>query len=111
MIGTADSVGAALTTSAADILTVAAGKIYYILGVTVANIDGTNDVDATVQWTDSSNADAVTRIAYNLTVAAQDARSCLAAPLALTAGDKLQALASAAGDAEITISYYTEDAA
>lgn len=111
MSSTANATGAALTTSAADILTVAAGKVYYILSITVANIDGTNDVDATVQWTDSSNADAVIRLAFNLTVAAKDSRSCLAGPLALAAGDKIQALASAASDAEITISYYTKDAA
>lgn len=111
MASTAASVGAALTTSAADIYTVPTGKVAHILGIAVANIDGTNDVDVTVQWTDASNSDTVTRLAFNLTVAAQDGRSCLVAPLALAAGDKIQALASAASDAEITISYYTEDAA
>lgn len=111
MASTADSTGAALTTSAADIYTVPAGKVAHILGITVANIDGTNDVDATAQWTNASASDAVTRLAFQLTVAARDARSLLAGPLALAAGDKIQALASEAGDAEITISYYIEDAA
>ena len=78
--------------------------------MTLTNIDGTNDVDVTVQWTDASNAGAVTRLAFNVTVAAQDSRSMLAAPIALAAGDKIQALASAASDAEITVTYYTEDA-
>lgn len=111
MASTAASIGAALTTSAADIFTVPAGQVAHILGIVAANIDGTNDVDVTVQWTDASNADAVTRLAFGLTVAAKDARSCLAGPIALAAGDKIQALASAAGDAEITVSYYLEAAA
>jgi hypothetical protein len=111
MASTANSIGAALTTSAADIITVPAGKVYHILGITVPNVDGTNAVDVTVQWTDASASDAVRRLAYLVTVAAKDSRSCLVAPLALAAGDKVQALASASGDAEITVTYYVEDAA
>lgn len=109
-MSTANSIGAALTTTAADIYTVPAGKVAHILGVVAANIDGTDAVDVTVQWTDASNADAVTRLAFGLTVASGDARSCLASPIALAAGDKIQALASAVDDAELTVTYYTEDA-
>ena len=101
-------VGAALTTSAADILTVTTGEVWHILQVQAANIDGINDVDVTLQWTDSSNSDTVYRLAYQVTVAAKDARTLLAGSLALKAGDKLQALASAASDAELTVTYYAE---
>lgn len=109
-MSTAQSVGAALTTTAADIFTVPAGQVAHIIGVVAANVDGTDPVDVTVQWTDASNADAVTRLVLGLTVAASDSRSCLASPIALAAGDKLQSLASADSDAEITVTYYTEDA-
>ena len=111
MASTANSAGGALTTSMVDFYTVPAGKVAFIIGVTVANVDGSADVDATVQWTDASTGDAVRRLAFGFTVAAKDARSCLAGPLVLVAGDKLQASATADGDAEITISYYTEVAA
>lgn len=107
---TPDVTGAALTTSAADILTVPASTVRHILQVQAANVDGAADVDVTVQWTDASNADAVIRLAYQVTVAAKDARSMLAGSLVLSAGDKLQALASANGDAELTVTYYDEDA-
>lgn len=103
-----DVVGAALTTAAADIFTVPAGTVRYVTQIQACNVDGTNDADATVQWTDASNADAVTRLAYQVTVAAKDARSMLAGPLALAAGDKLQALASADGDLEVTVTFYDE---
>jgi hypothetical protein len=101
-------IGAALTTAAADLFTVPPGMVRHILQVQAANIDGTNDVDVTLQWTDSSAADAVYRLAYQVTVAAKDARTMLAGPMVLREGDKLQGLASADGDAEVTITYYDE---
>lgn len=107
---TPDVIGVPLTTGAADLFTVPAGRVRHILQVQAANVDGTDDVDVTVQWTDASNANAVTRLAYQITVASKDARSMLAGPMVLRAGDKLQALASADGDAELTVTYYDEDA-
>lgn len=107
---TPDVIGAALTTIAADLFTVPASAVRHVLQVQVANIDGTNDVDVTLQWTDSSNAGAVYRLAYQVTVAAKDARTLLVGPMVLREGDKLQALASADGDAELTITYYDEEA-
>lgn len=111
MTSTADSLGATLTTVAADILTVPAGKAAHILGIVAANVDGANPADVTVQWTDASAADQITRLAFNLAVDAGDSRSCLAAPVALREGDKVQALASADLDLELTITFYYEDAA
>lgn len=107
-MATPDVIGAALTTSAADLFTVPADTVRHVLQVQACNVDGSNAVDVTLQWTDSSASDAVTRLAYQVTVAAQDARTLLAGSLALRAGDKLQALASASSDAEITVTYYDE---
>ncbi|MEP1330551.1 hypothetical protein [Pseudophaeobacter sp.] len=104
-----DVIGAALTTVAADLFTVPVGKVRNILQVQACNVDGTDDVDVTLQWTDATSADAVTRLAYQVAVAAKDARTLLAGPMVLCAGDKLQALASADGDAELTVTFYDED--
>lgn len=104
-----NSEGFALTTTTADLFTVPASKARHILQAQAVNVDGTDDVDVTLQWTDSSNADALTRLAYQVTVAAKDARTLLAGPMVLSAGDKLQALASVVSDAELTITYYDED--
>jgi hypothetical protein len=93
---------AALTTSAADVYTAPAGGALVTM-VQVANIDGANDVDVTVQWTDATASGAVTRLCFNATVAAKDSLSVPAGGLVLESGDKIQALASAASDAEITV--------
>lgn len=111
-IPTPDVIGVALTTVAADLFPpVPAGKVRHILQAQACNVDGVNDVDVTLQWIDSSNADAVTRLAYQVTVAAKDARTLLAGPMVLREGDRLQGLASADGDAEVTITFYDRDAA
>lgn len=91
-----------LTTTAADIYTAPAGGAKVTM-CQVANVDGTNDVDVTVQWTDASASNAVTRLCFTATVAAKDSLSIPAGGLILESGDKIQALASAAGDAEITV--------
>ncbi len=93
---------AALTTSASDVYTAPSGGAKVTM-IQVANVDGTNDVDVTVQWTDSSASSAVTRLCFNATVGAKDALSVPAGGLILESGDKIQALASAASDAEITV--------
>lgn len=104
-----NSEGFALTTIAADLFTVPASTVRHILQVQACNVDGTDDVDVTLQWTDATSADAMTRLAYQVAVAAKDARTLLAGPMVLCAGDKLQALASANGDAELTVTFYDED--
>ena len=107
-MATPDVIGKALTTSISTIFTVPANTARHVLQVQACNVDGTNDVDVTLQWTDSSAAGATTRLAYLVTVAAKDARSLLAGPLVLRASDTLRASASASGDAEITVTYYDE---
>ena len=106
-----DTTRAALTTSAADVFTVPADTVRIITLVQACNVDGTDDVDVTLQWTDSSAADVVTRLAYQVTVEAKNSRTLLAGFFALRAGDKLQGLASAASDAELTVNYYDESVA
>lgn len=91
-----------LTTTAADIFTATGGPAKITM-IQVSNVDGTNPVDVTVQWTDSSASNAVTRLCFTTTVAAKDCLSVPAGGLILESGDKIQALASAASDAEITV--------
>lgn len=93
---------AALTTSAVDVYTAPPGGAKVTM-IQVANVDPENEVLVTAQWTDASNADAGTILCYEAPVAVGDAISILAGGLLLEVGDKLQAYASANGDAEITV--------
>ncbi|MGQ9370352.1 hypothetical protein [Azospirillum sp. ST 5-10] len=93
---------AALGTSAADVYTAPAGGAKVTM-IQVANVDGTNAVNVTVQWTDASAGAAITRLCYQAEVKAKDSIAVQAGGLILESGDKIQALASAAGDAEITV--------
>lgn len=92
----------ALTTSMSDIYTAPAAGAKVTM-IQIANIDGANDVDVTVQWTSASNGGMATRLAFNATVKKKDALSIPAGGLLLLSGDKIQASASAGGDAEITV--------
>ena len=98
--------GAALGTSSADILTCAADKVYKINSIIVSNIDGTNNADATVTFYDSS-ATASYHLAKTVTVPADSTLIVLGkdAPIYLEESDKIVALASAASDLEIVISW------
>jgi hypothetical protein len=69
----------------------------------LTNVDGTNDADGTVTWTDSSTG-LVTHVVKTTTVPADAALSVIATKLVLEAGDSIGAFASAAGDLEISIS-------
>lgn len=100
----------ALTTSAADVYTCPSGKTALVTMCQVANVDGSNDADVQVWWTDSSASNAVTRLCYNATVEAKDALSVLAGGLILEAGDKIRGQASANSDLEITVCAIEEDA-
>ena len=102
---TPDNTGQELTTTIADVFTVPADTARQVISINASNIDGTNDADVTVQWTDASNSDAVVRLAYEVTVEAKNARPMMVGPLVLRAGDKLQAKASANGDIDLTVSY------
>lgn len=101
-------VGAALGTSAADIVTNSAGsnKVFKINAIYIANVDGTSGADVTVTWYDASSTTTFS-LAKTITVPA-DATLVVVdkdAQIYLEEGDKIAAFASAAGDLEITISY------
>lgn len=100
------TVGAALGTSSADIVTNSSGsgKVFKINTIIVSNVDGTNNADVTVGF---YNADNTTnyRIATTVTVPADASLDVLSKSIYLEEGDKITALASASGDLEIVVSY------
>lgn len=100
-----------LTTTAADVGgTPDAGKVWTVAMVQIANVDGANPVDVTVQWIDASASNKVTRLVRLATIEARQSLSPVIGSLTLEAGDKLQAFASAAGDAELTMTVIEEGA-
>lgn len=92
--------GAAL----APAYTCPAGTSAIVLMAQVANVDGSNPVDATVQWLDASNANAVTRLASAVTVPAKAAMGVIDGKLTLEANDSIQAMGSVANKLELTLS-------
>lgn len=105
---TGKTVGAALTTSSADIITNSAGsnKVFKVNAVYVANIDGTSNAETTVTWYDAS-ATATYNLAKTVVVPADATLVVIDknASIYLEEGDKISAVANANGDLEITISY------
>lgn len=102
------TVGAALTTSSADILTnsAASGKVFKVNSVYVSNVDGTNNATVNVLFYDASAttsfylADAiVVPAASTLVIVSKESF------IYLEEGDKIAALASANSDLQIIISY------
>lgn len=100
------TVGAALTTVSADIVTnpASSGKVFKINAVYVANIDGTTNADATVAVFDAS-AGASYRLAFTITVPADATLDVVSKTIYLEEGDKIIALASANSRLEILVSY------
>ena len=98
--------GGALTTSNADMLTCPTDKLLKVNSIIVSNIDGGNDADVTVAFYNVDNTTAY-HLAKGVTVPTKSTLVVLGkdAPIYLEEGDKIQALASAAGDLEIVISY------
>ena len=100
------TVGAALGTSSADILTNNAGsnKVFKVNAIYVANVDGVNNADVTVGFFDAS-ASVTYRLAFTITVPADSTLDVLSKAIYLEEGDKITALASASGDLEIVVSF------
>ena len=94
------------TTVSSDVLTCPAEKVLKINTISVSNIDGTNAADVTVYFYDLSALQRYS-LATTVSVPADSTLIVLGkdAPIYLEEGDKIQALASAAGDLEIVISY------
>jgi len=105
---TGQTAAAALTTSNAAIVTCAAEHVNKINSIIVANKDGTNAATVTVYFYDSS---ATTRyeIASTVNVPADTTLVVLGkdSSIYLEEGDKIEGLASAAGDLNIIVSFET----
>lgn len=99
-----------LTASMQDAYTVPVAKKATVMMLWVARVDNGNDVDATVQWTDDSDTDKVTRLCFEYPLVVGSGIAPLIGILTLEAGDKIQAKASAAGDAELTFCVLEDDA-
>ena len=100
------TMGGALGTSNADMVTCPTDKLLKINSIIVANVDGTSAADATVAFYNAGDTTAY-HLAKTVSVPADSTLIVLGkdAPIYLEEGDKIQALASAAGDLEIIISY------
>ena len=100
------TVGADLTTSDADWVTCAAEKVLKINSIVVSNVDGTNAVDVTIKWYDASSS-ASWHLCKTVAVPADSTLVVLGkdAPIYLEEGDRIRGLASAASDAQVTVSY------
>lgn len=102
------TVGAALTTSSADVLTNAAssGKVIKVNSIYVANVDGVNVANVTVAF---YNADNTTnfKLANTVDVPADASLVVMSkdSGIYLEEGDKITALASNNSRLEIVISY------
>lgn len=104
------TVGAALGTSAnTSILTAASNKLIKINSVIVANIDGSNSADVTVQHNDGSNNRY--KIANTINVPADTTLVVVGkdSPIYLQETQILEAWASATSDLHILVSYELMD--
>lgn len=98
------TVGATLSTSASTLVSGVTGNIIKLNGIIASNRDGVNDADVTVYAT----IDAATRyLAYQITVPAKSTLVVLSKDTSvyLEEADVLYALASAASDIDIVVSY------
>ena len=101
------TLGAALNTNVNNPILANAGgsnKLWKINSIIVANVDGTNPADVSVEFFDGSTA---YRLASTVTVPADSTLIVLGkdAPIYLEEGHSIRAGASAASDLEIVISY------
>ena len=82
----------ALGTSSATAYTCPASTTAIVLMLQVSNVDGKNEADATVTWTDSSDSDASTALVSSVPVPAESSLGVLSGKLVLEAGAPLVAL-------------------
>ena len=106
------------TTLDTVLMDIASGKLVKINRISVANIDGTNAADVTVQVdkqtrtsaaTGSSVSGATFKIASTVSVPADAVLVLLDTPIYLEEGDKLEGGASAASDLTLFVSYEVID--
>ena len=102
------TLGAALTTSTADLVTntASSGKIFKINSVYISNIDGTTAAAATLTFYDAS-ATTTYHVVKTVSVPADSTLVAISKNEAiyLEEGDKISGFADATGDLEVVISY------
>ena len=92
----------AMGTSAGVVYTCPAATTAIVLTIQVTNINGVNEADASVSWTDSSDSGAETYLIKAAPVPAGSALGVLSGKLVLEAGDTIAGLASEASDLVLT---------
>ena len=92
----------ALGTDSATAYTCPAATTAIVLLLQVSNVDGVNEADATITWTDASDSGTSTALVSAVPVPAGSAIGVLSGKLVLEAGDAIKGLASAAGDLVLT---------
>ena len=106
------------TTLTTSLMLIDTGKLVKINRMTVANIDGTNAADVTVQVTKATRTSAATgssvsgalfKIASTVSVPADAVLVLLDTPIYLEEGDVLEGGASAASDLTLFVSYEVLD--
>jgi|TARA_R100000501_G_C2595572_1_gene94250 hypothetical protein len=100
--------GVSLTgTSLTTVYTCPANHKAIIKELWLTNVDGTNAVDATLQWTDDSDSDAAYSLLSTKSIAADSYLRIDGANIVLEAGDILKAQAGAAND--LMVSAFVEE--
>ena len=94
---------AVLADTATTVYTCPAGTTAIVIGCQVSNVDA-SAVNLQFWWTDSSNADAITYLGYDISVPAASAYEPINGKLVLEAGDVIRGLGSVASDLEATVS-------
>ena len=100
--------GVSLTgTSLTTVYTCPANHKAIIKELWLTNVDGTNAVDATLQWTDDSDSDAAYSLLSTKSIAADSYLRIEGGNIVLEAGDILKAQAGAAND--LMVSAFVEE--
>ena len=95
------------TTNRTTVYTCPANHKAIIKELWLTNVDGTNAVDATLQWTDDSDSDAAYSLLSTKSIAADSYLRIDGANIVLEAGDILKAQAGAAND--LMVSAFVEE--
>ena len=94
----------ALTTSSATIYTCPPATTAIVLMAQMANKHAANEGDGTITWIDSSDSNAETELAKNVTVVSGSSLAVISGKFILEAGDSMKGLASAADTLVISLS-------
>jgi len=92
------------TTVGTAVYTCPSATIAVVIGCQVANTSTTTDEEVTVQYTDASAANAITRLVSSVIVPAKASLAPIAGKLVLEAGDTLGGIGQVNNRAEMTVS-------